>query len=151
VLCLAIAFFNSIALALYEVGASYGLKWLRGRWYRSLLFTGVLVALSIPALHVIWIPEGIKTATIFAAAGWGVAAVCGYACYRFKLHDMIPIALVVSNVCLVLLVLIAKGLFTQARGNEAGLFLLFSLIILAVVSGAVFLLRSIAAKMAKGK
>jgi hypothetical protein len=64
---------------------------------------------------------------------------------------MIPIALVVSNVCLILLVLIAKGLFRGTGGNEAGLFLLFSLIILAVVSGAVFLLRSTAAKMAKKK
>lgn len=150
-LCLAIASFNGIALALYEVGTSYGLKWLSGRWYRSILLAGILMALSIPALHVIWIPEDIERATVFAASGWGVVAVCGYACYRFKLHDMIPIALVVSNVCLILLVLIAKGLFTDARGNEAGLFLLFSLIILAVVSGAVFLLRSTAAKMARGK
>jgi hypothetical protein len=96
---------------------------------------------------VIWNLEGIERATVFAASGWSVAAVCGYACYRFKFHDMIPIALVVSNVCLILLVLIAKGLFTETSGNEAGLFLLFSLIILAVVSGAVLLLRSTAAKM----
>jgi uncharacterized membrane protein len=150
-LCLAIASFNSIALALYEAGTYYRVKWLSGRWFRSILFSGILVALSIPTLHVIWIPEDIKWATVLAAAGWGVAVVCGYAWYRFKVHDMIPIALVVSNVCLNLLVLIAKGLFTQARGNEAGLFLLFSLIILAVVSGAVFLLRSTAAKMAKEK
>ena len=148
-LCLAIAIFNSIALALYEVGTYYRVKWLSGRWFRSILFTGILVALSIPTLHVIWNPESIERTTVFAASGWGVAAVLGYVCYRFKLHDMIPIALVVSNVCLMLLVLIAKGLFTETSGNEAGLFLLFSLIILAVVSGAVFLLRSTAAKMAK--
>jgi hypothetical protein len=48
-------------------------------------------------------------------------------------------------------VLIAKGLLRDTRGNGAGLFLLFSLIVLAVVSGAVFLLRNTAAKMAKGK
>jgi uncharacterized membrane protein len=146
-LCLAVASFNSIALALYEVGTYYRVQWLSGRWFRSILFTGILMALSIPTLHVIWNLEGIERATVFAASGWGVAAVCGYACYRFKFHDMIPIALVVSNVCLILLVLIAKGLFTETSGNEAGLFLLFSLIILAVVSGAVLLLRSTAAKM----
>jgi uncharacterized membrane protein len=149
--CLAIASFNSIALALYEVGTYSGLKWLSGRWFRSILLAGILVALSIPTLHVIWDLGGIERATLFAACGWGVAAVCGYACYRFKLHDMIPIALIVSNVCLILLVLIAKGLFRDTRGNGAGLFLLFSLIVLAVVSGAVFLLRNTAAKMAKGK
>jgi len=150
--CLAIACFNSIALALYEVGTYYGLKWLSERWFRGILVAGILVALSIPTLHVIWGPETIGRATVLAACGWGAAAICGYACYRFKLPDMIPIAIVVSNICLVLLVFIGKGLYHRIRGSsEAGLFLLVSVIILAVVSAAVFLLRSTSAKMAKGK
>lgn len=147
--CLAIACLDSAALTLYEIGASQGLQWLKGKWFRSILLSGILVALSIPTAHMILDPEVIEKATVFAAGAWGVAAVCGYACYRFKLHDMIPIAIIVSNVCLILLILIGKGLFHKAGGGEAGLFLLFSLIILAVVSGAVLLLRSTASKMAK--
>jgi uncharacterized membrane protein len=145
--CLAIACLDGIALVLYEIGVGRGLNWLRGRWFRSILLSGILVALSIPTVHMIWDPEIMERTTILAVGAWGVAAACGYACYRFKLHDMIPIAIIVSNICLILLTLIGKGLFHETGGGEAGLFLLFALIILAVVSGAVFLLRYTAAKM----
>ncbi len=153
IFCLAIAVLNGIALAVYEVGVDHGLQWLKGRWVRSILLAGILVVLSIPTVRMIWNPEGIERANVLATCAWGVAAVCGYTCYRLMLHDMIPIAIVVSNICVIFLTLIGKILFHDigARGGAPGLFLLFSLVILAVVSGAVFLLRGTAAKMAKGK
>lgn len=78
----------------------------------------------------------------------GVGATGGYLCYRYELRDMIPIAIIISNACVILLTLLEKALFHGTGHDEGGRFLLFSLIILAVVSMAVFLLRHIAAKMA---
>jgi uncharacterized membrane protein len=152
-LCLVLAFFNGLALILYELGIRQGLEWLRGRWLRGLLFAGVLLSLSIPAVALIVSPESIQRLTLLATMAWGVVLVVGYASYRYKIHDMIPIALVISNVSAVLLILIGKILFHGGRWGgfswDPVLFLLFSLIVLLVVSGAVFILRRTAATMAK--
>jgi len=147
-LSLALAFLNGIALAFYEIGLQQGLKWLGKRWLRSILLTGSLIALTLPTLGLIVVPGEAKGITMFVALAWGMTATGGYLYYRYELRDMIPLAIIISNACIILLTLLGKGLFHGIRGSEAGLFLLFSLIILAVVSMAVFLLRSIAAKMA---
>ena len=148
-LCIALAFLNGLALILYELGIKQGLEWLKGRWPRSLLCAGLLLSLSIPAVVLIISPESIEKVTILATIAWGVAIVAGYTSYRYKIHDMIPIALVISNISLVLLILIGKILFHEVLRGDPGLFLLFSVIVLLVVSGAVFLLRRTAATMAK--
>jgi hypothetical protein len=144
-----LAFLNGLALTLYEVGIKRGLEWLRGRWFRGLLFAGFLVSLSIPTVDLIIDPENIERVTILASIAWGVAIAAGYASYRYEIHDMIPLALVISNISLILLIFIGKILFREGRGEMAWLFLVFSLIVLAVVSGAVFFLRRTAAAMAK--
>lgn len=147
-LCLAVAFLNGIALALYEVGVQQALKWLKNRWQRGVLLAGSLFALSIPTIALIVEPGEAKGITVFIAFAWGVGATGGYLCYRYELRDMIPIAIIISNACVILLTLLEKALFHGTGHDEGGRFLLFSLIILAVVSMAVFLLRHIAAKMA---
>jgi uncharacterized membrane protein len=148
-LCMVLAFLNGLALTFYETGTKHGFDWLRGRWLRGLLIAGFLIPLSIPMIHLIVDPEGIRRVTVLAGIAWGVAAAAGYMCYRYEIHEMIPLALVISNMCLVLLTFIGKVLFYEGRGEAAGLFLVFSLIVLAVVSGAVFFLRRTAATMAK--
>jgi uncharacterized membrane protein len=148
-LCMVLAFLNGLALTLYEVGVKRGLEWLRGRWLRGLLFAGFLVSLSIPTVDLIIGPENIERVTILASIAWGVAIAAGYASYRYEIHDMIPLALVISNISLILLIFIGKILFREGRGEMAWLFLVFSFIVLAVVSGAVFFLRKTAAAMAK--
>jgi uncharacterized membrane protein len=148
-LCMVLAFLNGLALTLYEVGVRRGLEWLRGRWFRSLLFAGFLVSLSIPTVDLIIDPENIERVTLLASIGWWVGIVAGYASYRYEIHDMIPLALAISNICLILLIFIGKILLHEGRGETAWLFLVFSLIVLAVVSGAVFFLQRIAAAMAK--
>jgi uncharacterized membrane protein len=148
-LCIALAFLNGLALTLYELGIKQGLEWLKGRWIRSHLFAGVLFPLSIPAVALIVYPENIEEVIILATIAWAVAIAAGFASYRYKIHDMIPIALVISNISLILLILIGKILFHEVIGGDPGLFLLFSVIVLLVVSGAVFLLRRTAATMEK--
>lgn len=147
-LCLAIALLSGIALTFYETGVQQGLKWLRSRWQRSVLLTGSLVALSIPTVAWIAQPGEAKGITVFIAFAWGAVATSGYLFYRYRLHDMIPLAIIISNACVIHLVLLGKALFHRTGHVGSGLFLLFALIILAVVSAAVYLLRSIAADMA---
>lgn len=146
-LCLALVFLNWTFLVLYEVGLQKGLRWLRNRWVRGVLLAAGLVVLSIPTIVLIVDPHDAKGITVFIAFSWGIAAVSGYLCYRYKFGDMIPLAIIISNACMILLTFLGKVLFHDAH-DSAGLFLLFSLIVLSVVSAAVFLLRSIASKMA---
>ena len=147
-LCLAVALLNGAALTLREVGVRKGLKWLYGRWLRGILLAASLVALSLPTIDLIVDFGSTAEVTALAAFAWAVAAVGGYACYRFKLRDMVPLALIVTNACVILLTLIGKVLFKNMGFNEPGMFLFFALIILAVVSGAAFWLRKTAATMA---
>ncbi len=146
--CLALAALDGAALALREAGLVRGREWLKGRWTRFVLLAATLAALSLPAIHLILDFTGSKGVTGLAAIAWAGAAAGGYVCYRFKLPDMIPLALVVMNSCIIGLTLIGKILFYNTRFDEGGLFLLFGLIILGVVSGAVVLLRKTAAAMA---
>ena len=151
-LCLAIAILNGAALALREIGVLRSLEWLSGSWLRYILLIASLVALSLPTIH--WINDIYftlyypKEVAIAIACMWPFAAVGGYAIYRFKLRDMVPLVLIVMNACIILLTFIGVALFGNEGFDEAGAAMFFALIILAVVSGAVFLLRKTAVTMA---
>ena len=147
-LCLGLAILNGAALALREVGVLRGLEWLSGRWLRGILLIASLVALSLPTIN--WIVDfhQPKTVDLIVAFIWPFAAVGGYALYRLKLRDMVSLALIVMNACIILLTLFAKALLDNEGFDEAGATLFFALIILGVVSGAAFWLRKTAATMA---
>lgn len=148
ILCLAIAALNGTALALHELGAGMGWKWLDNRWLRGLLLIACLVPLSIPTIHLVVEPGSTEALTLLAACVWVAVAGGGYVCYRLKLPDMPALALIVLNACVILLTFIGKLFFDVMDFDEAGGFLLFALIILAVMSGAAFFLRRTAATMA---
>jgi uncharacterized membrane protein len=147
-LWLAVAGLNGVALAGREVGLRRGLAWLGGRWLRGVLLTAPLVALTFPTFHLIVDLDSADGLTALAALAWLVTAAGGYACYRFVLRDMVPIAIIVMNACVILLTLIGRVLFDEMKFGESGQFLLFAPIILGVVSGAGFWLRKTAATMA---
>jgi uncharacterized membrane protein len=146
-LCLALAVLNGAALALREVGMQKGLEWLSGRWLRGILLAALLVALSFPAIDFILDLDGRTGWNAFATFIWAITAAGGYICYRFKFRDMVPLALIVMNACVILLTLIGKILFHDIEVDNIGLFLFFALIILGVVSGAAFWLRKTALTM----
>ena len=148
-LCLAVAVLNGAALALREAGVRRGLVWPSGGWLRGILLAASLVALSFPAIRLIVDFDSTDGVSAIAAFAWVLAAAGGYACYRFVLRDMVSLAIIVINACVILLALIGKVLFHEMRSGEAGQFLFFALIILGVVSGAGFWLRKTAAIMAK--
>ena len=150
-ICFVVAILNCAALALREVCVLRGLEWLGGRWHRSILLIASLVALSLPIIN--WIidffhPHRLQRIDVIFAFMWPFAAVGGYAIYRFKLRDMVPLVLIVMNACIILLTFIGVALFRNEGFDEAGAAMFFALIILSVVSGAVFLLRQTAATMA---
>lgn len=147
-LWLALAGLNGAALALREAGLRKGLAWLGGGWLRGVLLAAPLVALSFPAFHVIVDLDSADGLTALAALAWLVTAAGGYACYRFVLRDMVPIAIIAMNACVILLTLIGRVLFDEMESGEGVRFLLFGLIILGVVSGTGFWLRKTAATMA---
>lgn len=146
-LCLALAVLNGTALVLREVGLLKGLQWLRGRYLRGILFAASLVALSLPTIDLIVDFNHTTEVNVLATFVWVLAAVGGYICYRFKLHDMIPLALIVTDACVILLMLIGKILFDSIGFVEPSVYLFFALIIMGVVSGAAFWLRKTAGAM----
>jgi len=145
-LCLAIALINSLSLVLRETGLRNGLKWLAGKWFQAILLTTVLVALSIPSIHLIVASSdsynGPSMLTGLAFGIWVLVALVGYLCYRYKLREMIPISIIVMNGCVILLIFIGKILFHNNH-SEAGIALLFALVILGVASGAALWLKRV--------
>ena len=148
-LCLTIAALNSAALALRELGVLQGRTWLNNRWLRGILLTAALLPLSFPAIHLVVDFGSTDGMTLLAACVWAAAAAGGYVCYRFKFPDMPALALIVMNICVILLTLIGNLLFDGLESDPACGVLLFALIILAVVSGAAFFLRRTATAMAQ--
>ena len=147
-LCLSLAVINGGALALREAALQEGLEWLIGGWIRAVLLSAVLIPLSLPTIGLIIGDGHSSVADLFTAILWIIVSSTGYKYYRYKLPDMIPLALIVTNTGLIALTLIGKFLFYDAGSGGAGLFLVFGLSILAVVSGAVFWLRKTALVMA---
>ena len=145
-LCLSLAILNGIALTLREIGLQKGLIWLEGKWLRSVLLITILVNLSIPTIdEIVDIGYRQEVSSLLSLA-W-IAAIGGsFYFYRYKLRDMISIATIVMNVCVILLVFIGKIMFSNNYW-EGGIFLSYSIIIVGVITGAVFLLKFIARSM----
>ena len=147
-LCLAVAVLNGLALALREVGLQRGFEWLSGRWLRGILLAATLAALSLPTIVLIVEFEHAKGVDAITACVWIAAVIGGYVCYGYRLRDMIPLAIIIMDVCIIFLTLIGRVLLDGTSGIVDEVFLLFALIILGVVTGAIFWLRKTAAKMA---
>jgi len=150
-LCIALALINGTALVLRELGAKQGLDWLSGKWLRGILLLAVLAALAIPTISFIIDIGNTTKATAVVAICWAAVSTGGYAFYRYFFRDMLSLALIVMNLCAVLLTFTGKIMLDGSHHgiDEAFLFLLFSLIIIGVVSAAAFWLKKTAAKMAK--
>lgn len=149
-LCLAVAALNGSALALRELGAAKGVDWLAGRWLRGGLLAVTLTALTIPPMALIFdFGHSHRTVSAVASLAWPAVSLACYICYRYRLQDMVALALIIMNACILLLTFIGRLLFDHNSYDEAFMFLLFALIIIGVVSIAAFWLKKTAEKMAK--
>ncbi len=151
-LCLALALINGLALVLREAGLKNNLQWLSGKWFQSLLLIAILVALSIPSIHLIIAfnesYDGPNKITALAFAIWTLVSGSSYLAYRYKLREMIPIAIITLNCCIMFLTVIGKILFHDNHG-EAASALFFALIILGVSSGTAFWLKKVNATVSQ--
>lgn len=148
-LCLLTAAINGAGLAVFEIVAGRASLPVRDRWLRWILVLATLIPLSLPTLEWILNFGRGRGAAMGAAAVWAAAIAGGYRFYRVPRPDMIPLALMVMNGCVVVLTLIGKALLHDAGFGEAGVFLMLGLIILAVVSLAAVWLKKTAATMAE--
>ena len=122
------------------------------RRIRGILVAALLSALSIPPMSIILEIDAYSQSHVVPVASvlvWPFVAVGGYFCYRKILRDMLVLALILMNACLILLTLIGKLMLDGHHGSEEFMFLLFALIIIGVVSVTAFWLKRTAAKMAK--
>lgn len=149
ILIILLSALNALFLALREIGLKRGLDWLSGAWLRGVLLSAVLIALSIPTTHVIIDLDSARGLTFLCAGLWLLTAFCAFACYRFLIIDMLPIALIVMNVVAIILIFIGKVFFEFSSGMM--IYLLFSLVVLGIVTSAIVLLRSIAANIETGQ
>jgi uncharacterized membrane protein len=152
--CLSVGAINGVALVLREIAVKKGFAFLHGKWLGGLLLVAVLTAFTVPAMVVIFDHSYYyygDTASIGYAVPWPLVAVGAYLCYRRLWPDMLAVALVLMNACLLVLCAIGRFMFNGNRYhyNEEILFLVFALIIIGVVSLTAFGLKKIAATMAK--
>jgi len=151
--CLFIAALNGMALVCREFAVKKGFIFLDGKWLRGILVVALLTALSIPPMSLL-LDINMNHHPHFSpntySLAWPVVVVGGYLCYRYLLRDMVALALILMNACLILLTIIGRLMFDRTSSYEHQfMFLLFALIIIGVVSVTAFWLKRTAAKMAK--
>ncbi len=149
-LCLAVSAINGSALIFGEWGALKGIEWLKGSWHRTLWLIAGLTALSIPTFFLIVDMDHSRQTTFISALIWVLGVACGFYFYRHVKRDMASLALITMAVCAIVLTLIAKLMFDRT-GDRTGSLLLYSLIVTAVVSGAVIWLRRMDTAMTNEK
>jgi uncharacterized membrane protein len=154
-LCLTLSLINALALILVDRGSVKGIKWLSGsKWMQIILFITVLVDLSVPAIRLIvdfdnhyHAPNKVTALAFFI---WILVSFAGYYYYKYKRKEMLLIAIIAMNCSVILLTFIGKILF-QKNHNKEGMFLLFALIIIGVVSATIFWLKKESAAMITSK
>ncbi len=137
-----LAFINILVLLLREFNFNRGAEWLKNNWSRDILVSTILFSFSFPLLLFIIDFKYVKGITYLSMLIWLIVIAIGFLWYRFRLRQIIPIALILTDVCVVLLVFIGKILFV--RNYDVTMFFWFGLIILGAVTGMVFLLEAIA-------
>ncbi len=143
-----LAALNAAALILREAGLRWNRIWLSGTWVRIFLMIMLLIVISVPMILTIIdiesIQFGVKTVIV-----WSFAIISGYIVFRYRIPDIAAIAVIVMDICVILLVYIAKRLFHFRNFDSAGNYLLYFGIILLVITSAAYFLKHTNAKIEK--
>ncbi|MES2735831.1 MAG: DUF2157 domain-containing protein [Verrucomicrobiota bacterium] len=127
----AVAAFNVIALMIRERFTP-----LPGRgWFRTLLLLSFLVALTMPAVMMIFDGLDDHSLRLTYVPLWLVAVAGSYGYYRLVRPDFACIALASANVAVMVVVLLGRGLFFGMDDDGLGLFFLMAMIVVGVTTG----------------
>jgi len=151
---IALACLNGTALIFYTAAVRCGVKWLKSKWLGKILLLTVLVILSIPTIDLISRTFYPSIPTQIATLMWSAVIISGYFIYRYKFRDMLAIAMIITNACVILLTMIWKWLdvdMIALDGNSYNKYLMFSVIILIIAGATIYLLRKTAAIISKEK
>jgi len=151
---IALACLNGAALIFYTAAVHRGVKWLKSKWLGKTLLLTVLVILSIPTINLISRTFYLSIPTQIATFMWSITIISGYIIYRYMFRDMLAVAMIITNACVILLTIIWKWLdvdMIALDGNSYNKYLMFSVIILIVAGITIYLLRKTAAIISKEK
>jgi len=138
-----LALINATTLALSHYGRRKGIKWLTPSWHHGLILTSVLVYLEIPSILFI---VGDRDVSVIPLLFLIIFLAGAYPFFRFYDPDMVSLTLCTLAVCVLLLTLIGRGLFSGHPGS--GVLLLFGIIVIGVFSAGAYWLRATAKKIA---
>jgi uncharacterized membrane protein len=127
---------NLVALALYEVATSR-CEWLSGRWMPRVIALAVLGALIVPVMRAILESHPETLSVRLAPLGWMVVTAAGGTYYRLVRHDLFMLAALLLTAIVIVTTFLGHEMPSR---SEAG-FLLLSLLVVAMTSGAAFWLR----------
>jgi len=147
-LCIFLALLSALALLGREAGLRRGFDWLSGKWLRIVLLSAFLIALMVPGVALIFMPKNPNNGNIIALMIWVGALIAGYFSFRRIQKDMAALAVLAFSVCIVVLCLIGKIIFSDLHEAISSFFMM-GLAIITVVSLAVVWLRLTAKNMAK--
>ncbi len=150
-LCLSIAALNGFFAVISRspfLNSQFSILTSKPRWFRAALLASILVALSLPTIDVIIDSYNMEGITLIGALAWAFTAGGAYFFYRRRVPDMVPLAMIVMNLCIILLVFIGKILLWDGDYYSSLHILFFALIVLGVTSAAAFSLQNTGRQMA---
>ena len=145
--CIFLLILNLMALALSEWGVKKKLPWLKGKWIRPLLLILTLAVISIPTVLVLADAHRSMKISPFIVLFWLGVIIGELSYFRYKIKDMLALAIVSMDFCLLLLIWIARLLFENGRGSMASSLFIYAVTVLGTVIIAAKLLRSTAQTM----
>jgi len=138
-LCLTLALVNLAALVILDGLAEGGEDWARRTWARLLLLAAALAALVLPTCVLIITPTDVTKSAWVTAALVLAAIAASWWWHRSRCPDLSALAVTAMALLALVLTGIAKPLFELSEDWPA--FILFGLIVSALVAGATKRLR----------
>ncbi len=146
-LCLIIAGFNGFFLILKETLGNRFFYWLKEKWTGVSLLVITLIAFDIPLTHFLADITPVQNRTL-TISFFLILCTSGFLYYQLIKRDLLSTSLLIANLTYLILLFIGRVIFVKYN-NEAESFLLYGLIVIAIVSGTAFILKKLNESMKK--
>uniref|UniRef100_C6E008 MJ0042 family finger-like protein n=1 Tax=Geobacter sp. (strain M21) TaxID=443144 RepID=C6E008_GEOSM len=131
---------NTVALAVWELGASRGMPWLAERWPPRLITTVVTACFTTLAAWGILDRSSFGLAELLGYCAW---VACSYQIYRHRIRDLYVLALGVLSIVSVAAIFLGHNL----GGKDAGALLLVGVTVLGLSAAGGWWLRAVAGEV----